>query len=76
MLSEALTGSASDSSPVSNAVVFTYLSGYDPGVDRPMGSDRQLSVKYVAEQDVFGVRATFDEGPSRLSRTPVTGWNL
>jgi hypothetical protein len=61
-LFEALTGSAPDSSPASNAVVFTYLSGYDPGVDRPMDSNRQLSIKYVAGQEVFGVRATFDEG--------------
>jgi hypothetical protein len=27
-----------------------------------MDSERRLSIKYVAKQDVFGVRAAFDEG--------------
>lgn len=61
-LFEALTGSKPDSAPISNTVIFTYLAGYDPGIDRPMDSERQLSIKYVAEQDAFGVRAAFDEG--------------
>jgi hypothetical protein len=41
-LFEALTGSKPDSTPTSNAVIFTYLAGYDPGTDRPMDSERQL----------------------------------
>ena len=61
-LFEALTGSKLDPEPTSNTVIFTYLAGYDPGIDRPMDSERQLSIKYVAEQDAFGVSATFDEG--------------
>jgi hypothetical protein len=61
-LFEALTGSKPDSTPTSNAVIFTYLAGYDPGIDRPMDSERQLVIEYAAEQDAFGVRAAFDEG--------------
>jgi hypothetical protein len=61
-LFEALTGASPDSTPPSNAVIFTYLAGYDPSVDRPMDSERQLSIKYVAEQDAFGIKAAFDEG--------------
>jgi len=60
-LFEAMTGTSPDLEPASNAVVFTYLGGYDPRVDRPMDSERRLSITYVAEQDVFGVRAAFDE---------------
>lgn len=61
-LFESLTGSKPDSAPTSNTVIFTYLAGYDPGIDRPMDSERQLSIKYVAERDAFGVSAAFDEG--------------
>ena len=61
-LFEAMTGTSPDPEPASNAVVFAYLAGYDPGVDRPMDSERQLSIKYVAEQDAFEVRAAFEEG--------------
>jgi hypothetical protein len=61
-LFEALTGSKPDPEPTSNTVIFTYLAGYDPGIDRPMDSERQLSIKYVAEQDAFGISAAFDEG--------------
>lgn len=61
-LFEALTGSKPDSAPTSNTVIVTYLAGYDPGIDRPMDSERQLSIKYVAKRDAFGVSAAFDEG--------------
>jgi hypothetical protein len=61
-LFEALTGSKPDPAPTSNTVIFTYLAGYDPGIDRPMDSERQLSIKYVAERDAFRVSAAFDEG--------------
>jgi hypothetical protein len=57
-----MTGTSLNSESVSNAVIFTYLAGYDPGVDRPMDSERQLVIEYAAEQDAFGVRAAFDEG--------------
>lgn len=60
-LFKTLTGSKPDSAPTSNAVIFTYLAGYDPSIDRPMDGERQLSIKYVAERDAFGVNAAFDE---------------